>query len=339
MTARRPVSLTQVAAHAGVSIATVSRVVNGVDGRVTDETSARVRRAVDELGYHPDSIGRALRHRQTRVVALLAPNLANPAMAAIAAATEDALRAEGHVMLLCDTHDRPEIQDEYLLAMRAQMVRAIVMLGAVASPGLDAFRSQGNPPLLFVNRRDPGRDPDDAAAAFVGIDNRAAGADAADFFLGRGLAAPTLIHSALWSSAIADRVAGFLDRLAARGVDLGAVRRIGRDGLDHLSIGYDAMAEVVAAGRAGQGVMCLSDLIAYGAYRRATEAGIAVPQGCLIAGIDDNPVNDWIAPWLTSIHVPYDRYGAAIVAGLADLWAGREAGARLLDHTLVVRPR
>ncbi len=148
-------SIKAVAALAGVSIATVSRVVNGVANKASAETVARVRAAIAELDYRPTSAGRALRQQTSRLVAVLAANLANPTMAAIAASAETALRERGLVMVLCDTHDRPELQDEYLREMQAQQACAIVLLAAVDSPMLAAMR-EGPTPLIFVNRRDPG---------------------------------------------------------------------------------------------------------------------------------------------------------------------------------------
>src|SRR5262245_19878382 len=104
-------SLAVVAEAAGVSRATVSRIVNGEVGRASPQTVERVRRIVSELGYRPNHAGRSLRLRESQIVAMLAPNLDNPAMAAIAASTENALRDAGYVMVLCDTHDRADLQD------------------------------------------------------------------------------------------------------------------------------------------------------------------------------------------------------------------------------------
>src|SRR3954463_2706123 len=159
------ISLAMVAARAGVSIATVSRIVNGETKRASAQTVARVKAAVDLLGYRPNHVGRALRRRQSRIVAMLAPNLDNPAMAAIAVSTEAALRAAGYVMILCDTHDRADLQDEYLQAMRAQFVAGFVMVSAVRSQGLEQAVHRGDP-VVFVARRSPL-----GGGAFVGIDD------------------------------------------------------------------------------------------------------------------------------------------------------------------------
>lgn len=325
------VSLATVAARAGVSVSTVSRIVNGETRRASPETAQRVLGVVEALGYRPDPVGRALRRRQSRIVAMLAPNLDNPAMAAIAASTEAALRRAGYVMILCDTHDRADLQDEYLAAMRSQLVQGYVLVSAVRSPGLSECLSRGEA-AVFVARRDP-----DGRAAYVGIDDHRAGADAADHLIARGVTRFAVLSPVQGSSSSAAREAGFLERLAARGVGAGAVRRAGAPGLSHLAVGYDAAASLVAGGGWPEGLLCVSDLMAYGAYRLAVEQGVAIPGECAVVGIDDNPLNAWIAPWLTSIHIPYDRFGAVVVAQLEAIWADGSPGEHLLPHRLVVR--
>jgi LacI family transcriptional regulator len=331
-------SITSVARRAGVSIATVSRIVNGVPNKASAETVEKVRRAIAELGYRPVSVGRALRRRESRLVALLAANLGNPAMTAIAASAEHALQEAGYVMVLCDTHDRPEMQDEYLLEMRAQFVRGTVLLGAVPSPQLAAFQAAGEP-ILFVNRRSPAGE-----APFVGIDNRRAGRDVAAYFLGRGIVDVAVIHGSLASSATAERVAGFREAMAAAGASLPATRILTEPVLDHLMIGHGVAERLLRDGATPPaGLFCLSDLIAYGAHKRLAEAGLAdfAPRrggaAPLIVGFDDNPLNDWLAPWLTSVRVPYDAFGQAIVEGLEGLWSGDSACDIALPHRLVVR--
>lgn len=331
-TPRRTAPIAAVAARAGVSIATVSRIVNGVARKASPGTVERVRAAIAALDYRPMRAGRALRQNQSHLVALLASNLANPSMAAIAAAAEVALREAGYVMVACDTHDRPALQDEYLLEMRAHTARAIVLLGAVASPRLAEFRAHG-PPLLFVNRRFPG----ERDGVYVGIDNRAAGREVAEYFLGRGVRALAVIHGDLASSATSERVQGFRQRLARERGALDGAHVVTEAGGEHLQIGHHAMGRLMALRPRVRGVFCASDLIAYGAARRARELGLDVPGDVELVGFDDNPLNDWVAPWLNSVRVPYDRYGAAIVAGLEQIWCGATPRSIILPHQLAIR--
>ncbi|MBX9908163.1 MAG: LacI family transcriptional regulator [Beijerinckiaceae bacterium] len=304
----RGVSIRAVAARAQVSIATVSRVVNGVANMASPETVARVRAAITELGYRPMSAGRSLRQRQSRLVAVIAANLANPAMTAIAASVEVALRTRGLVLALCDSHDRAELQDEYLLEMRAHLVRATVLLGAVESPVLAAMRQAGEP-LIFVNRRCP----DDDAQPFIGIDNAKAGCDAANFFLGRGLADIAVVHGHLGSSATIDRLGGISQAFAAAGLALSPERFFTTAAAEHLEIGYRAADALLSGGTLPAGIACASDMIAFGAHRRLVEAGL--PHGAMphLLGFDDNPLNPWVAPWLSSVRIPYQAYGEAVL--------------------------
>jgi LacI family transcriptional regulator len=318
------VSLATVAARAGVSISTVSRIVNGETRRASPETVARVRDAIEAVGYWPNPAGRALRRGESQLIAVLAANLDNPAMATIASSTEAALREAGYVMILCDTHDRSELQDEYLVAMRAQRVRGLVLIAAVASPGLKELSEQ-SAPMVFVNRRNPV-----GAGAFVGIDDRAAGAAAADHFVARGRRRLAVVSPREGSSASVGRVAGFVARLLELGWPEEAIIREAGEGLSHLEIGHDAAARLLGAGQMPDAVLCVSDQIAYGIARRAREQGVAIPGDCELVSIDGTPLSRWVAPWLTSIEIPYGRYGTEIVAGLSSIWRGEAAAERLL---------
>lgn len=311
-----PASLATVAREAGVSVATVSRVVNGKRGRASADTVARVEDAIARLGYRPNPVGQALKRRASRIVAMLSSNLDNPAMAAIAVSTEAALRNAGYVTILCDTHDRPELQDEYLDAMRRQFVAGYVMVSAVRSRGLQKAVQRGDP-LVFVARRSPF-----GGGTFVGIDDRRAGADAADYMLARGIARPAVLMAAQNASSTAERAAGFIARLEECGIPAGAVRRVGAEGLNHIEVGYAAATALASAGGWPAGIFCVSDLIAYGAYRLAREHGIAVPEACSLVGVDGNALNAWLAPWLTSIRIPYEQFGGHIVSQLGLLWGG-----------------
>ena len=339
MSVARPPSISDVAHAAGCSVATVSRVMGGVAaGKAGAATVQRVREAAAALGWRPAVAGQALRRGRGRLVAVLAPNLANPALAAIAASVEAALRADGLAMALCDTHDDPALQDEHLREMQAHGVRATVLLGAVASPGLARHLAAGQA-TLFVNRRDPAG----GAHRFVGIDDRAAGADVAAYFITAGLPVAGVLHGALGSSATAARVAAFLGALDAGGcaLDPAAAMTIEGGRAEHVQIGFQGARALLGAGRLARrcGLFCSSVLIAYGAHRALVEAGLRVPGDVVVVGFDDNPLNDWVAPWLSSVRVPYALFGPAVSAALRD--AGEDdAGEddRPLPHRLVIRP-
>lgn len=306
------VSIGEVAAHAGVSIATVSRVINGVSSKFSAATHDKVMQAVVSLGYRPTVAGRSLRSGQSRLVAVLASNLANPAMAAIAAAAEVALRKAGYVMVLCDTHDQPELQDEYLLEMSSHYARGLVLLGAVNSPQL-ARMPQRPAQLVFVNRRSP---VSLSQHRFVGIDNLAAVQTVAKWMTDHCPGKLALLHGDVRSSATRERVNGFLAacRTLSQPLERSCIRT--GAGLSHLDIGFEGMRHLMALKRPPVAVFCTSDLIAYGAHRFLRENHPELLIQVRLVGFDHSPLNTWVAPWLAGIRVPYGEYGDAIVRAL-----------------------
>lgn len=316
------VRIDDVARKAGVSISTVSRVVNGVANKVSEETLERVRAVIADMDYRPARIGRALRTAQTQLVALLVPDTANSFYAAIANSIEAAMAGSGHSMILCNTGEDPARQDHYLDEMEAHMVRGVALLGAVESPGLHKM-AQRNVPIVFVNRKPPSG----IYGPFVGIDNRRAGRDIARHFLERGFRPCAAIHGPLTSSASRERFEGFRDMLAEGGTPLES--RFMRGALLSMQSGYDNAGELLGGRKKPRAIFCGNDLIAYGAFRRCGELGLKVPDDIALFGFDDNPLNEWIAPWLSTIRVPYDRIGWMVNAELQRLWEGKTPSKRV----------
>ncbi len=328
MDVNKTVSIADVAKRAEVSIATVSRVINGVTKKASEATILRVQEAIKALGYRPSGAGRALRQGKSHFVALLASNLANPTMAAIAAAAEIALRQAGYVMILCDTHDDPKLQDQYLREMKAHYASGFILLGAVKSPVLKSFIAHKEP-LIFVNRKSPWGDK----VRHVGVDNQKAGAEVAHWFIETHKTPIALIHGNLTSSATSARVDGFLSALAAKEIKLLSGNILGKNDLDHLKLGASCAKQWLdkrTPNNLPRAIFCTGDLIAYGAHRAFLDAGIA---NTCIVGFDDSPMNEWIAPWLSAVRVPYEEYGKAIVQSLAS----ESDEEILLAHQLIIR--
>jgi LacI family transcriptional regulator len=324
------VGIQDVAHRAGVSIATVSRVLNGIKAKANETTEMRVRKAAGELGYRPAHAGRALRMQRTKFVALLIPDISNAFYSAIARSIESALRERDHTMILCNTHEEARLQDFYLEEMQYYHVRGVALLGAVESPGLAHALSRGLP-IAFVNRKPPR-----GGGLFVGIDNHAAGRAVAEHFLRQNFQSCAVIRGPLHSSASRERFEGYVSRLCEAGYPP-APHHVQSGGLS-LEGGY-AAATALLTGAGPRAVFCGNDLMAYGLFRRCRELGLAVPGDIAVFGFDDNPLNEWLAPWLSTVHVPYDVFGVAVTQALAQLWAGGDSpnAPDLLPYSLILR--
>jgi LacI family transcriptional regulator len=298
-------TIDDVAMKAGVSVATVSRIVNKkAANRATPDTVERVERAIAELNYRPVRAGRALRTLESHLVAFLIPDVTNAFYAAIAHSVEIAIRALGYAMILCNTEETPELQDSYLEEMQSHLVRAVFLLGAVDSPGLRRAAAQGAP-IVYMNRKAP----PGLAGPFIGIDNEGAGRTVAEHFIRQGYQRCGAIHGPLGSSASRERFEGYRARLEGAGLTLAEEDVVG--GVLTIATGYAAAAELFAGASRPRALFCGNDLMAYGAHRRCRELGLRVPDDVALFGFDDNPLNEWLAPWLSTIHVPCDGFGSA----------------------------
>lgn len=322
-----------VARLANVSVATVSRVLNGKDPqRFSGETAERVLAAARTLQYTPSELGRSLRTARARAAALLVPDAANSFCGDVASSLEPALHEAGLSMLLCNTAEDPERQDEYLDQIVSRGISAIVLLGAVESPYLLRL-SQMDAPLVFVNRRAPAPIKGD----FVGIDNVAAGRDIADHFVAKGYRDCAVVHGPQRYAASSERLIGFRARLAEHGVDLPPDRQL--ESALNSEAGYERARVLLARPDRPRAIFCGNDLIAYGVHRASVEAGLRIPDDLAIFGFDDNRLNRWLAPWLSTVHVPVQDFGPAI----AEILKARETDAVhvprtvLLPHQLVLR--
>lgn len=321
-----------VARTAGVSTATVSRILNGVPNKASEETARRVQAAVEQLSYRPVQAGRSLSKMRSAVIALLTPDNRNAFYASIADAVQRGISATGNAMTLCNTREDPVSQDAYIEEMRSHLVSGVVLLGAVRTPGLERLLDDG-PPVVFVNRKCPveGQNP------FIGIDNYAAGRDVARYFLERGYSDCAALHGPWSSSASRERFEGFRDAMAAAGAGLAEGCVVECD----LTIesGYRQSQQLFDQGRAPRAVFCGNDPIAYGLHRRCQELDFAVPEDIAIFGFDDNPLNEWLAPWLSTVHVPLEELGQQVSEVMSRLLEGRGGvpTQTVLAHTLTIR--
>ncbi|MGU7771550.1 LacI family DNA-binding transcriptional regulator [Burkholderia sp. MR1-5-21] len=332
-TVQKRAKVVDVARLANVSVATVSRVFAGKEPtKFTADTAKRVLDAARELNYTPSELGRSLRTSSARAVALLIPDATNEFCADVTSSLEPALRSAGLSMLLCNTHENPEIQDEYLVQLTSRGISAVVLLGAVDSPGLRKM-SEAGMPLVFVSRRPPANIIGD----FVGIDNHAAGRDMASHFLARGYQDCAVIHGPQEYAASRERLQGFRERMAEEGIRLPASRCV--ESRLTSEEGYKCALKLLGAKRRPRAIFCGNDAIAYGVHRAAEELQLRVPDDLALAGFDDNRLNHWLAPWLTTVSVPVQEFGPAIAELLRehDTLRSRQRTTTLFAHRLVIR--
>jgi LacI family transcriptional regulator len=317
-----------VAVSAGVSVATVSRVLSG-NGYVAKDTRLRVQGVIADLRYKPNELGRALRTQRSGAVALLISNIQNSFYAAVALEIERRLAAIGYVTLLCNTNEDSEIQDRELEEITSRNVAGVLMLCVVASPRIAALLR--NQTCIFINRRLAGFED----TPFVGVDDYQAARELASVIAGGAARRIGVAHGPLYSITSANRLRGLRDGLFAHGVELAGEAVIESS----LSIegGYQAVKTLLERGGKFDALFCGNDQIAYGAHRRCRELSLRAPEDIEIYGFDDNPMNQWLAPWLNTVRVPTASYARETVDLLRHLWDGGEPRQIILPYEIVKR--
>jgi LacI family transcriptional regulator len=162
-----------VAAHAGVSVATVSRVLNN-HASVNTEMAERVRASISELQYRPSHVARSMRTQRTSIVAVVVPDVENPFFTAVVRGIEDVARTAGLLAVLCNSDDQPEAEMRYLRLVEDQRVDGVILASSMSAAPEELVQSGKDlPPLVLIDREVPG-----IKADVVLVDNETGARDA-----------------------------------------------------------------------------------------------------------------------------------------------------------------
>ncbi|MDX3849997.1 LacI family DNA-binding transcriptional regulator [Streptomyces sp. AK02-01A] len=331
---RRPVGIKDVAGAAGVSVGTVSNVINRPES-VTEETRRRVLSAIERLGYVRSESARQLRAGRSRILAMLVLDMANPFFVDVASGAERSARAAGLGVMLCNSAESPAEEAAYLTMFSEQQVRGVLVTPAdMSGRNLDAFRRHGIP-FVFVDRVVPS-----AHGCSVSVDDVAGGALAVRHLLGHGCRDIAYVSGPMYLAQCQDRRAGALLALTEAGLPPGALRHVEAARLD-VAAGRDAGARLLGMASRPDAVFCANDLLALGVLQALFHAGVRVPEEVALVGYDDIGFASAAAVPLTSVRRPAFQLGGAaaelLIEETGDAGAGHEHRRIVLQPELVVR--
>jgi DNA-binding LacI/PurR family transcriptional regulator len=330
-----PPTLEQVAALAGVSRATVSRVVNG-SPKVSPVVRAQVERAVAKLGYVPNRAARSLVTRRADSVALVASEpharfFSEPFFAGMVRGVSAALAETGVQLLLLIAQGLPDRQrlQRYVVGGHVDGVLLASLHGDDPLPG--ALERAGVPAVLV------GRPAGPVPASYVDADNRGGAGKAVEHLVRRGRRRIATITGPLDMGVGLDRLEGYRDGLTAAG--LAADEDLVEPGDFTEEGGAAAMARLLARpGPPVDAVFAASDLMAAGALRALRAAGRRVPEDVAVVGFEDSAVARYAQPPLTTVRQPIEEMGRQATRMLLAKIAGETGGMHLiLDVDLVER--
>ncbi|MFF7265740.1 LacI family DNA-binding transcriptional regulator [Streptomyces sp. NPDC008159] len=336
----RPSTIRDVAAQAGVSVATVSRTLAG-NYPVSEEARARVMAAVESLHYVINVHAKALSGRVAGPVALVIKDITGPSLAHVAAGVEQEAADRGRLSLVCATHDDPAREDALVQLMREQHAAAVLLVGGVVpdeaykrrmigyAKALDAAGSR----LVLVGRPAPAPD---MPVTVVDYDNRGGAFQAVSHLLASGHRRVLFLGGEEGLSSGDERRAGYRDALRAHGVE--HIEELDTTGTYTRASGLVRTRDALRAGLEFSAVFAASDMVALGALAAVREAGLDVPGEVSVVGFDDVPFATDLTPPLTTVRVPYEELGRTAVRlalGRADSPAGDDHV--VLGTQLVIR--
>jgi LacI family transcriptional regulator len=316
---RERVSLRAVADRAGVSVATVSRVLSNSSHPVAAATRKRVMEASDSLGFRPNQLARALVTARSQTVGVVVHDISDPYFGELVRGLEDGLRPHGYRLFVASSDRDPVRELEYVRAFDGYQAEAIVFAASALEErdyrrDLDDlvghFRARGGVTVLLSDHFLPGHG--------VHFDNRAAVSEMVSYLAGKGHERIGFIQGPGELTVSHTRFAAYRETLDRLGLSTDPT--LVAQGNFSIQGGMEAAEQLIEVDQP-TAILAANDLMAIGAIRALLDSGIRIPEDISIAGFDDMPLAAFAPVPLTTMRVPvYDigRRGAEILARVLD---------------------
>jgi DNA-binding LacI/PurR family transcriptional regulator len=296
-----------VARDAGVSVSTVSNVLNGRADRMTRETLGRVEAAIARLGFRPSQAARSLKTGQMPIIGLLVPSIANPMYGSIAREVEQVAQEQhNYRVLLGSTYRSTEKEASFIDDLLSHGVRSVIVISSLTDEGhIEAVLKRGLVVVSYDRRADA-----DAASRIdhVSVDNFKAGQIAARHLIEHGHRRLAFATAAGVTMSRRDKIGGFLDGAAGVADTEVLEGRVGSAYGDSemVEVGRALAAKIarVAQGKRPTGLVAVNDMLAIGLIAGLREHGLRVPDDISVLGMDDMFLAPLVSPALSSVGMP-----------------------------------
>lgn len=324
------VTMRDVAQAAGVSTATVSRVLNR-SSEVDPVLAGRVLQAVETLSYRPNLVARSLRRRKAQVLALIISDVENPFFTSVCRGVEDVAQRSGYSVLLCNADENVEKEREYIRVITDQNVAGLIISPASEVETDLAPLVAADFPVVTVDRRAS------AATDTVLIDNRQGAQVATKHLLASGARRVACITGTRGSTTARDRLEGYFDALAAAGVPVDPSLYVFADFKEEG--GYAAAASFLRMSDPPDALFVANNRMTAGALNALHDVGASVPEDVSLVGWDEFPWAGTVRPSITTVRQPTYEIGQEAARLLIERIADSATEPRevVLHAELVVR--
>lgn len=301
-------NITAVAKRAGVSTATVSRVMNGT-ANVSPETAERVREAVGALNFYPDINARALGSGRSGLYGLIISDITNPYFPELVKAFEDIAVEHGQDVLIANTDYDPKRMEMCVVRMLQRRVDGVAIMTSEMEDRLIRTLGQRQIPMIFMDTAGGGR-----GARAVNVDYTGGITEAMQYLFRLGHRDIAFISGPLALSSARARAEAFQAALQEHGVNIRPEWL--QEGDHRVEGGHHAMKRILNSGSLPTAVLGSNDLTSIGAMGAIHEEGLEIPRDISVVGFDDIELSGYTLPALTTLHVPRRELAATAFRAL-----------------------
>lgn len=306
-------SMVEIAKLSGVSIATVSRVLNK-NGRYSPETERRVMKVVNENNYKINLNAKGLRTHKTQSIGMIVPDITNEFFGRIIRSVENSTLPFNYTVVVCDSNENSDLEKKYIMDLAAKNVDGIILISTELN--VKSIYNEYKIPAVYIDRR-----PENAGTLIVS-DNERGGYLAAEELIQKGCRKIVHLRDQNVYSTVRHRFAGFEKAHKDYGIQLDE-ELILQIPVSH-DDAYDAIHNLINSGKSFDGIFCENDQVALGALHAVMDAGLSIPDDVKIVGFDDTSFASLCSPALTSIRQDTDAFGKSAVEHLFRLMQGED---------------
>jgi len=322
------VTMRDVAHKAGVSINTVSRVVNGY-GEVSEATRQRVLAAIEELGFRPNVVARSLVSGKSQSVGLIIPQITDPFFPEVVLGVESIARQHGYSVLLCNTNESPQQELEYVDVLSAKQVDGIILCGSRLDAEQLSSVAAHHRVAVLTSRRP-------RSAAVISIQGEQGLFEITSHLIRLGHR--KIGHVGFAFSSDNERADGYCRALREHGLAVDEKHVVLAPRAD-IEVARTAAYRLLQQAPDITAVTCFNDLVAIGTIQACADMGRRVPDDVAIVGFDDIDLASLVTPALTTMHVPRFHLGEMVMELMLRVIADNGTHEELLyvEPKLVVR--
>lgn len=294
-------SISDVAESAGVSIATVSHVINKTRF-VSPEVTDRVHRAITNLGYMPSSLARGLAGKETRIIGIIFSDISNPFFTAIYKGLESVLSPLGYEMILANTGEIDKNQDQALRTMLSRQIDGLIMAPTGRETQMLSQLDNSGIPVVLIDREVNLRN-----SCLVDLDNHRSAYDATVHLINDGYRRIGLILGLPDVTTTITRKNGYVDALKNHSIPIEEAYIV--NGQSSIEGGYNAIRQLMGCANPPEAVLCTNNLMTTGALQALRQLDLNCPSEIGLIGFDDHDWSELISPPLTVIKQPTFQIG------------------------------